>query len=49
MTSDPEKPFDLSGLKFTYAILDEEWNEDHTVRTIRKIKLDTLGPVTRAV
>lgn len=36
----------LAGMSFRFEVMDEEWNEQRTERTIRELKLFEYGPVT---
>jgi HK97 family phage prohead protease len=36
----------LAGMSFRFSVVDEEWNEDKTERTIKELKLYEYGPVT---
>jgi hypothetical protein len=36
----------IDGMSFAFDVIDEEWNEDRSERTIREVKLYEFGPVT---
>jgi hypothetical protein len=36
----------LAGMSFRFEVIDEEWNDDRTERTIKELKLYEYGPVT---
>ena len=35
----------ISGMSFQFQVVQDDWNEDQTARTVREVKLYELGPV----